>query len=48
MRFHFLAVSAIIWILLTGTGYARTFTGGVRDNQNTITFGVTYVFETAR
>jgi hypothetical protein len=27
MRFHFLVVSAVIWILFTGTGYAQTFTG---------------------
>jgi hypothetical protein len=27
MRFHFLVVSAIIWILFTGTGFAQTFTG---------------------
>jgi len=27
MRFHFLAVSAIIWILFAGTGFAQTITG---------------------
>jgi hypothetical protein len=33
MRFHFLVVSAVIWILFTGTGYAQTFTGtfGIHD-----------------
>jgi len=27
MRYHFLVVSAVIWILFTGTGYSQTFTG---------------------
>jgi hypothetical protein len=27
MRFHFLIVSAVIWILFTGTGYSQSFTG---------------------
>ena len=27
MRFHILVVSAVIWLLFTGTGYAQTFTG---------------------
>jgi hypothetical protein len=36
MRFHVLAVSAIIWLLFAETGFAQTFTG---NSNNTITKG---------
>jgi hypothetical protein len=42
MRFHFLAVSAIIWVLFAETAFAQTFTGTLDGywsyNTNTAAF----------